>query len=84
MAKKNSEFKKAGGFAGAGAAAGALIGKGGSIGIAALGTAVGLPWLVVGAVGGLACYGVYKACESGFKEDSKESQGNKKEIKKSD
>ena len=59
-----SEFKKAGGFAGAGATAGALIGKGGSIGIAGLGTAVGVPWFVAGAVLGLAVYGGYKAMKS--------------------
>ena len=80
----DKEFKKAGGFTGAGALAGAVIGKWGSIGIAGLGTAIGAPWFLAGAVVGLAGYGLYKACESGFKEDSEKSQGNKKEVKKNE
>ena len=51
------EYIKAGGATGAGA--GAL--KGGSIGIATSGVAVGVPVVLVGAVAGLACYGIYKA-----------------------
>ena len=60
MAKK-TEAKKAGAFMGGGAIVGAVIGNGGSIGIAALGTAIGAPWFLVGALGGLAVYGGYKA-----------------------
>ena len=55
----NKEYIKAGGATGAGAVVGAL--KGGSIGIATSGVAVGVPVVVVGAVAGLAIYGIYKA-----------------------
>ena len=46
------------------ATAGPLIGKGGSIGIAGLGTKESEPWFVAGAVLGLAVYGGYKAMKS--------------------
>ena len=57
--KNNKELKQAVICAGAGAGAGAL--KGGSIGLATSGIAVGVPLVVVGAVIGLAGYGIYKA-----------------------
>ena len=77
MKKRNKEFCKAGAFLGAGAGLGFL--KGGAIGIAGFGGAVGAPLWLAGAGVGLAGYGLYKLGESFVKSDSpKNKQINKK------
>ena len=69
MSKENkTEVKKAGALVCAGAGVGQSIG--GSVGIAAFGSAVGIPLFIVGGAIGLLGYGAYKYCEAYFKDDS--------------
>ncbi len=79
--EKVKEWKKAGFFVGGGAVAGAL--KGGSMGIAAFGGAVGAPLWLGGAVAGLACYGAYKLISKNKKQPEKNKEkGNEKDTDK--
>ena len=64
--KKKTEFTKASAFIGAGAGAGLI--KGGALGVAFGGTAVGVPLVVAGAGIGLAGYGAYKAGQAIYKD----------------
>lgn len=72
--KNKEELKKAGTFVGVGAGVGLL--KGGAIGIAGFGSAIGIPLVVVGAVAGLTVYGACKAYQStkGSKQESQIKQ----------
>ena len=72
MKKGNKEFCKAGACVGTGVGAGIL--KGGAIGIAGFGGAVGAPLWLVGAGVGLVAYGIYKVGENCFQSDSPENK----------
>ena len=70
MKKGNKDLYKAGAFVGTGITAGII--KGGAIGLAGFGTAVGAPLWAVGGACGLAVFGVYKALQSCAKNKTKE------------
>ena len=67
--RDNKELYKAGAFVGTGVTAGII--KGGAIGLAGFGTAVGAPLWAVGGACGLAVFGVYKALQSCAKNKTK-------------
>ena len=67
--KPQNDWHKAGACAGVGAGLGFI--KGGSLGIAAFGGAIGAPLWLAGAVFGLAGYGLYKGGKAILKEMEK-------------
>ena len=78
MKKERNKF---GAFVGVGTGAGLI--EGGSLGVAMVGTAFGVPLAVAGAVAGVAGYGAYKAGEAFYKnKKKKEKDKERKKAKK--